>query len=579
MIEPGILYKAHVINIEENRCYVSLDDDPYDEGWARIIFPFYHVEELDGSDIRYGHGIVYKPEKGAECVVTTIGSDMVITGFLSPINDKISLKDPSVVDGVENLDSSLKTASELIEEYKKMEVVNKDQENPRKESYYHNDDQKTFGDIGLVSPARNKIFCFSFGLNLIQATDYCFRFYSKLKHTVKEAFWNFYRYTPNGKTEWTNSKDNGSNYKQTMKYNYADTQPIFTEIIGQQADGHMIRHNAHEESGDGEIVETIDLEGNQQIIHSDGESICVESIGTSVDGRSIKARNQSVSGTISADFSSTLATTLTGKITIISNGVANTVQGVMTTIKGKAQVHINPPQAKKTKDSPATGTTKDMGGKMKAAEAIGKVQEYAPQAAKTVSQVRAGKVQEAMISTAAVYGPKVLDKVGGAAPNVSGIKAGALSKVSSVVDKVASKFPEGMRDKIKEAATKQIIKHATQQFQNLVVNNISRATGDIISAQSVNTIMGIVASSGSETYDKDNIEFKKDDMDQLMEDDVGPATNDIIKDATFNPAPEYPALSEIDNNISNNITWETVKPLIEEQQHSNAWAVEGARGM
>ena len=579
MLEDGVLYRANINAIEENRCNISLAEEPYDAGWARLMFPFYSIVRFDGSGIRYGHGIVFKPEIDSECIVMKMGAEWVIIGFLPPMNEEETLTDPETVDGVENIDTSYKTASQLIEEYKSMEAVNKEQAVPRKESYYHNDDQKTYGDMGFVASSRNKIFCYSFGLNLIQATDYCFRFYSKLKHTIKEAFWNMYTYTPNGRIEWTNSKDNGSNYIKNMKYNYADKDHIYTEIIGGQANGHMIRHSAHEESGDGEIIETIDLEANQQIVHSSGDSICVESRGVNADGRSIKARNQVIQGTINTEISANLATSLSGKVSIISNGTANTVQGVSTTIKGKALVHINPSQAKKTKDSPATGTTKEMGGKMKAAEAIGKVQEYAPQAGKTVSQVRAGKVQEAMISTAAVYGPKVIEKVGGNAPNVSGIKTGALDKVSSVVDNVAAKLPEGMRDKIKEAATKQITKYATQQFQNLVVNNISRATGDIISAQSVNTVMGIVASSGPETYDKDNVEFKKDDMDELMEDEVGPATKQIVKQSTISPDPEYPSLSQHDNKISYNITWDTVKSLVKEEQHNNAFAVDGSRGM
>ena len=579
MIEHGVLYKAYINRIEENRCYVSLEDYPYDEGWARLMFPFYSIVRFDGSGIRYGHGIVFKPELNSECIVMKWGDEMVIIGFLPPLNEEETLTDQSTVEGVENIDTSYKSASELIQEYKNMKEVNDEQDVPRKESYYHNDDQKTFGDMGMTASSRNKIFCFSFGLNLIQASEYCFRFYSKLKHTIKEAFWNYFSYTPNGTIEWTNSRENGSNYIRKMKNNYGDTQPILTEIIGEQAQGHMIRHDSHEDETEASVTDTIDLEANQSTVHSAGETLCVERRGQVSDGRSITAKNHDIKGTFSMNVSSVLKTQLSGTLSIISNGVLNTVQGVFTTVKGKALVHINPAQSKKTKDSPATGNTKNMAGKMKTAEALGKVQEYAPQAQKTATQVRAGKVKEAMTGAAMVYGPKVIDKVGGTAPDASKVKTSALSKVNAAVDKAVSKFPEGMRDKIKEAAVKQINKYSSQQFGNLVSNSISTATGAVISDQPDEDVMGVVASSDPETYDKDNIEFKHDDMDEMMEQEIGPATKDIVKDSTTTPSPDDPSVSVMENGIADVITDNTVRDLVPNEQTINGWAVDGSRGM
>jgi len=560
-LEPGLLYRGTVDKVFTNRCNLWIDGIGYIPDVA-MTFPYYNVDTSNPAD-SYGHGIIFKPQIGAHCIVGMIGTDPYIIGFM-PAYDIASAED--MVDDVDPLNKQLDELGSVVSQIVKNNNVNVNSQPKKNDSVYsYNDEDLTLGDMALTTSGRNKIIAHSFGINVISATNYCFRIYSKYQNTIREGFRNMYRFFPSGSEIFSNLReqegaDISTNYIKTLKYSYKDVEPIFTQSVGQQVNGFYQEHKAHHSEGSDSFVTYVDLGAN--VIRSYGD-VCQESVGADTDGRSIKARNHTIEAAAAMNINGgfILSVNSIGSSTFSAQGIATLQSSVSTTVKGKI-VQINPLAAKKTKNSAASGTQKAASKGMKASEFLGKVKEYAPQLNKTVSQMRAGKVKEAMIGLTLTYGPKIISKAGGVAPVISKVKNGAIAKIGGAVDTVLVKFPEGMRNKAKEAATKRLVKLGTDKLTNLVSNSIAKASGNIITSQDTNVVMAMVASTGPETFDRDDIEFKKEDMGDLMKDEVAQNTMNIVKDATTTPSPANPSTTIMDDGIAEVVTAWSINPYI-----------------
>jgi len=583
-LHAGVIYKGHVTRVGNNTCDVYI---PYVMSQIKEIplcFPMYGVEYFEDSKYQYGHGIIFRPEIGSHCIVTLIEGDPYVLTFVPPYDQ---VRKSPMVQNVDDIDQSIDGLSAVRSQVEnRMKILQKQAEEQglsNDPSYHYNDEDLTDGDMGFTAASGNKMLVASYGLNIMAASNYCFRTYSKLENTIREGFRNFIRFTPSGDESWTNLRDSETDeirtlYIKRLKYSYEDQDPIYTFAVGQSVNGYYKQHTSHHSDQDGSYIEVVDLGANVTRIYDAGSNVCTESIGRNEDGRSVSARNHDISGSIAMNVRG-IMTSVNGKLSIVSDGVINAVQGVMTTVKGKALVHINPPQAKKSENSPPTGADSQKVGGMTAQDLLGKIKDYAPQINKTVSQLRAGKVKEAMTEAAIVYGPKLIDKVGGVPPGAANVKTKALDKVSGAVDRIAAKLPEGMRDKIKDAVVNKINKYATAQFENLVSNGIATASGNIINAQTTESIMGAVCSSGPETYDRDDVEFKEDDMDKLSEDHIGPHTKDVVKSASETPSPDDATVTILEDQIAEDIVDAEVRDQSLTRRQAREVSVYTSRGM
>lgn len=585
LLQANVIYKGHIIKVGKNTCDVYIPGTMSQLKDIPLCFPMYGVEYFEDSKYQYGHGIIYSPEIGSHCLVTLIEGDPYVLTFIPPYDQ---VRNEPMIQNVDDIDQSIdglaavksQLESRMIELDKKAKAQNLS----NRPSYHYGDEDLTLGDVGFTTASGNKILATSYGLNVVAASNYCFRTYSKLENTIREGFRNFIRFTPSGDESWTNQRDRDTDeiktlYIKRLKYSYEDQDPIYTFAVGQQVDGYYKQHASHHTEDSGSYIEVVDLGANVARIYEAGSDVCTESIGRNEDGRTITARNHSIGAKIDLSLTASLMASLSGKLTVLTDGVENSVQGVQTTVKGKAMVHINPPQEKKSENSSPTGGEAQKAGGMKAADLLGKVKDYAPQINKTVSQLRAGKVKEAMTQAAITYGPKLIDKVGGVPPAAGNVKTKALDKVSGAVDRIASKLPEGMKDQVKDAVTKKIEKYATQQFENLVSNGIARASGNIIDAQTTESVMGAVCSSGPETYDRDDVEFKEDDMDKLSEDHIGPKTKDVVKSASEDPSPDDPSVTVLEDQIADDIVSDIVREQSNPRRNGRELSTFASRGM
>lgn len=580
-LREGRLYRGIVKEVMENACMVEFEDGTYEK--AVIVFPYYNVETRFTEDT-FGHGIIYKPAIYSQCICALVGMDLHIVGFYPPINtDKLVTQE--IVSGAEDLDEPIKGADGLISEYRKNNQINQEQSVGHEDDYGYNDEEKTHGDMGFVGADGNKIMAYSFGMNVIMASNFCFRLYSKLNHTMREGFKNFYRYSPNLTETILNDIEDGSKISRKIKADFRDEYNFITETI-KTDDGFIRKYIVDPDDAETSRTVTVDLNANFNCIHKvSGQDVYNESVGENADGRKIEAKNHTINTDLENRLASKTNTNVTSKNVVILSGqsIASIQSKTKVEIGSGTIVHINPPQMEPSPSSPANGNQTQTAGEMKPKDVVGKADEYEKQAGKTAKDVRADKVKSAITESAAVYGPKVIEKTGGTLPDETKVKTSAASKISDKVNEVAPDLPDDMKSKIVAGATEHLNKiDATPgQFANLALNTVAKAASDIINDQPSDDVLASVASTASDTFGKDNIEFKSGTMEDMMVNDAGPYGKGVISNSTtesVDPSdPSSPSVME--DKIADNIARDAVSQFVSSEKVNKGLAVYGSRGL